>query len=306
MYGVEDCVVLVGGWATNVTTIGHLFGRKDLILHDSLIHNSVLQGALLSGARRLPFPHNDWQALDQILRKERGGYERVLVVIEGIYSMDGDCPDLPRFIEVKRRHKTFLMVDEAHSLGVLGRTGAGLREHFGVDGRDVDIWMGTLSKTLASCGGYIAGEHALVEYLKYSAPGFLYSVGMPPPAAAAALAALRVMRSEPERVARLQERGRRFLELARGRGLNTGHSAGFSVVPVIVGSSIKAARLSNALFERGINVQPIIYPAVEEKAARLRFFLSCSHSDAQLRDTADAVAEELGRLGRKGAALRPV
>ena len=203
MYGVEDCVALVGGWATNVTTIGHLFGRKDLILHDSLIHNSVLQGALLSGARRLPFPHNDWQALDQILRKERAGHERVLVVIEGIYSMDGDCPDLPRFVEVKRRHKTFLMVDEAHSLGVLGRSGAGLREHFGVDGTDVDIWMGTLSKTLASCGGYIAGEHALVEYLKYSAPGFLYSVGMPPPAAAAALAALRVMRSEPERVARL-------------------------------------------------------------------------------------------------------
>ena len=125
MYGVEDCVALVGGWATNVTTIGHLFGRKDLILHDSLIHNSVLQGALLSGARRLPFPHNDWQALDQILRKERAGHERVLVVVEGIYSMDGDCPDLPRFIEVKRRHKTFLMVDEAHSLGVLGRTGAG-------------------------------------------------------------------------------------------------------------------------------------------------------------------------------------
>ena len=129
---------------------------------------------------------------------------------------------------------------------------------------------------------------------------------MPPPAAAAALAALQVMRSEPERVVRLQERGRRFLEFARGRGLNTGHSAGFSVVPVIVGSSIKAARLSNALFERGINVQPIIYPAVEEKAARLRFFMSCSHSDQQLRSTVDAVAEELGRLGRKGASLRPV
>ena len=306
LYEVEDCVVLVGGWATNVTTLGHLFGRKDLILHDSLIHNSVLQGALLSGARRLPFPHNDWQALDRILDRERAGHERVIVVIEGIYSMDGDCPDLPRFIEVKRRHKTFLMVDEAHSLGVLGRSGAGLREHFGVEGRDVDIWMGTLSKTLASCGGYIAGEHVLVEYLKYSAPGFLYSVGMPPPAAAAALAALRVMQEEPERVARLQERGRRFLELARSRGLNTGHSAGFSVVPVIVGSSIKAARLSNALFERGINVQPIVYPAVEEKAARLRFFLSCSHSDEQLRITVDAVAEELAHLGRKSASLRPV
>ena len=304
LYGVEDCVVFVSGWATNVTSLGHLFGRKDLILHDALIHNSVLQGALLSGARRLPFPHNDWQALDRILRKERPEHERVIVVIEGIYSMDGDYPELDRFIDVKRRHKTFLMVDEAHALGVLGRNGTGLGEHFGVDGTDVDIWMGTLSKTLASCGGYIAGEHALVEYLKYSAPGFLYSVGMAPPAAAAALAALRVMRSEPERVARLQARGRLFIDLARDRGLNTGHSAGFSVVPVIVGSSIKAARLSNALFERGINVQPIIYPAVEEKAARLRFFLCSSHSDRQIRHTVDAVAEELARLARKASPLR--
>ena len=304
-HGAQDCIVFVSGWTTNVTTIGHLFGRKDLILHDALIHNSALQGALLSGAHRRPFPHNDWRALDRLLRKERSRFERVLVVIEGIYSMDGDHPDLDRFIEVKRRHKTFLMVDEAHSLGVLGRHGAGLGEYFGVDGAEVDIWMGTLSKTLASCGGYIAGEHALVEYLKYSAPGFLYSVGMAPPAAAAALAALRVMRSEPERVARLQERGRLFLDLARAQGLNTGHSAGFSVVPVIVGSSIKAARLSNALFARGINVQPIIYPAVEEKAARLRFFLSSAHSSEQIRHTVGVVAEELDRLGKRTASLRP-
>lgn len=305
IHGAEDCIVFVSGWTTNVTTIGHLFGRRDLILHDALVHNSAMQGALLSGAYRRPFPHNDWQALDRLLQKERSRYERVLVVIEGIYSMDGDHPDLDRFIEVKQRHKTFLMVDEAHSLGVLGRHGTGVGEHFGVDRVKVDIWMGTLSKTLASCGGYIAGEHALVEYLKYSAPGFLYSVGMAPPAAAAALAALRVMRSEPERVARLQERGRLFVELARARGLNTGHSAGFSVVPVIVGSSIKAARLSNALFARGINVQPIIYPAVEEKAARLRFFLSCAHTDEQIRHTVRTVAEEFDRLGKRTAPLRP-
>ena len=141
----------------------------------------------------------------------------MIVVIEGIYSMDGDCPDLPRFVEVKRRHKTFLMVDEAIRSGCSVAPVGDCASTSGVDGTDVDIWMGTLSKTLASCGGYIAGEHALVEYLKYSAPGFLYSVGMPPPAAAAALAALRVMRAEPERVACLQARGRRFLELARGR-----------------------------------------------------------------------------------------
>ena len=299
MHGVEDCVVFVSGWATNVTTLGHVFGRKDLILHDALIHNSAMQGALLSGAHRVPFPHNDWQALDGILRKERAKHERVIIVIEGVYSMDGDVPELDRFIEVKRRHKTFLMVDDAHSLGVLGARGFGLGDHFGVDGEDVDIWMGTLSKTLASCGGYIAGEHALVEYLKYSAPGFLYSVGMAPPAAAAALAALQVMRAEPERVARLHQRGRQFLELAREAGLNTGYSAGFSVIPVIVGSSIKAARLSNALFERSINVGPIIYPAVEERAARLRFFMTCAHTDEQIRHTVEVVVEELDRLNKK-------
>ncbi|MCP5150266.1 MAG: aminotransferase class I/II-fold pyridoxal phosphate-dependent enzyme [Ectothiorhodospiraceae bacterium] len=304
IHGAEDCVAFVSGWATNVTTLGHLFGPKDLILHDALIHNSATQGALLSGARRLPFPHNDWEALDAILRRERSRHERVVVVIEGIYSMDGDFPDLPRFIEVKRRHKAFLMVDEAHSLGVLGEHGFGIGEHFGIDPHDVDIWMGTLSKTLASCGGYIAGEGALVEYLKFTAPGFLYSVGMAPPVAAAALAALNVMASEPERVARLHERSTLFYALASEAGLNTGHSAGYSVIPVIVGSSIKAARLSNALFERGINVQPIIYPAVEERAARLRFFMSCAHTPEQIRSTVSVVAEELARLERKPSRAR--
>ena len=299
MHGVEDCAVFVSGWATNVTTLGHLFGPKDLILHDTLIHNSATQGALLSGARRIPFPHNDCQSLDSILNRERGKFERVIIVVEGIYSMDGDVPDLDRLIDIKRRYKTFLMIDEAHSIGVLGDRGFGIGEHFGVSGSDVDIWMGTLSKTLASCGGYIAGEHALVEYLKFSAPGFLYSVGMAPPVAAAALAAFNLMRTEPERVQLLHERGRLFLDLAREKGLNTGHSAGYSVIPIIVGSSIKTARLSNALFERGINVQPIIYPAVEERGARLRFFISCAHTEEQIRDTVLAVDEELRKLNKK-------
>ena len=129
----EDCAAFVSGHATNVTTIGHLFGRRDLILHDSLAHNSIIQGALLSGAKRKSFPHNDWEALDRILEDVRSRYERVLVVIEGAYSMDGDIADLPRFIEVKRRHHAFLMVDEAHSLGVLGARGGGVVEHFGLE-----------------------------------------------------------------------------------------------------------------------------------------------------------------------------
>ena len=295
-YDVDDAIAMVSGHAANVTTIGHLFGPKDLVLHDELIHNSVVQGILLSGARRLPFAHNDWAALDQILTEQRHQFERVLVVLEGIYSMDGDYPDLPKFIEIKRRHKVFLMVDEAHSFGVMGKNGLGIREHFGLAGSDVDIWMGTLSKALAGCGGYIAGETALIEHLKFLAPGFLYSVGMPPPVAASALSALKLMREQPERVTALQERGRFFLELARAGGIDTGTSTGLAVIPAIMGSSLRAARLSAALFERGINVQPILYPAVPEKSARLRFFISCEHTEAQIRATIEALVEESGRL----------
>lgn len=296
LYGVEDCVAFVSGHATNVTCIGHLFGARDLILFDKLIHNSIRQGAVLSGARQMAFAHNDLEELENLLSKYRRDYQRVLIALEGIYSMDGDFPDLPRLIELKKRYKCILMVDEAHALGVLGETGKGIHEHFGIDAREVDIWMGTLSKTLASCGGYIAGAASLVEYLKLTAPGFLYSVGMAPPVAAAARAALTIMQDEPERSAQLKTRGRQFLTLATERKLNTGTSKGLSVVPVICKSSIKTVKLSNALYQRGINVMPIIYPAVEERAARLRFFMSCAHTEEQIRTTVDAVAEELGKL----------
>ena len=295
-YRVDDAIIFVSGHVTNVTSIGHLFGPKDLILHDELIHNSVLQGIALSGARRLPFAHNNWSALDAILSEQRHQFEQVLVVLEGIYSMDGDYQDLPRVIEIKRRHKVFLMVDEAHSFGVMGNTGLGIREHFALEGGDVDIWMGTLSKALAGCGGYIAGETALVEHLKFLAPGFLYSVGMSPPLAAASLAALQIMLREPERVATLQARGNFFLEQARAGGIDTGTSTGLAVIPAIIGGSVKTARLSAALFERGINVQPILYPAVPEKSARLRFFISCQHTEEQIRQTVQAVVEESSRM----------
>ncbi len=296
LHGVDDCVVFVSGHATNVSTIGHLLGPKDLVVHDALIHNSALLGIQLSGARRMPFAHNDWQALDQLLTQCRLQYERVLIIVEGIYSMDGDFPDLPRFVEIKRRHRAFLMVDEAHSLGVMGNGGLGIQEHFGLRSSDVDIWMGTLSKALASCGGYIAGERALIEHLKCAAPGFVYSVGMAPPSAAAALAALRLMRAEPWRAQTLRERGRMFVERARAAGIDTGSSAGLSVIPAITQSSLKAARLSESLFRRGINVQPIMHPAVPDRAARLRFFISSAHTEAQIRSTVEVLAEELRRV----------
>ncbi|WP_204369203.1 aminotransferase class I/II-fold pyridoxal phosphate-dependent enzyme [Methylocucumis oryzae] len=166
IYGVDDAVVMVSGHATNVTTIGYLFGANDLIIHDELIHNSSLVGAQLSGAKRISFAHNDYAALDKLLSQQRRHYQKVLIVLEGLYSMDGDYPNLPEFIAIKQKHKALLMVDEAHSFGVMGKRGFGIREQFNIDGKDVDIWMGTLSKTLAGCGGFIAGESALIEHLK--------------------------------------------------------------------------------------------------------------------------------------------
>lgn len=306
LHGTEDCVALVGGHSTNVTVIGQLLGRNDVIVHDALIHNSIVQGAILSGARRVPFPHLDAEAAERILGEVRPRNGHALLVIEGHYSMDGDVPDLPAFIAAARRHGAWLMVDEAHALGVLGPRGFGTADHFGVDPGDVDIWMGTLSKTLVSCGGYIAGRKDLVDYLKLVAPGFVFSVGMAPPAAAAALAALDLLSNEPERVRQLKDRATLFLQLAREGGLDVGGSIGASIVPVITGSSIRAGRLAQALFRRGINVQPILYPAVPERAARLRFFLTAAHTEEQIRETADILLEESRQIASEPSDLAAV
>ncbi|MBF0548408.1 MAG: aminotransferase class I/II-fold pyridoxal phosphate-dependent enzyme [Candidatus Riflebacteria bacterium] len=291
--GVEDSIVFVGGHATNVTTIGHLFGPRDLIIHDSLAHNSIVQGALMAGSRRIPFPHNNCRALEEILRENRMQYEKVLIAIEGVYSVDGDIPDLPRFIEIKKKYKVFLLVDEAHSIGVLGKTGRGIGEYFNVCPGDVDLWMGTLSKTLASCGGYIAGSKALVKYLKYTAPGFMFSVGISPANSGAALSALRILKNEPERVARLRSNSVFFLKRAKEMGLNTGLSNDSAVIPVVVGNSIKCINLTNFLFDCGINVLPILYPAVPENESRLRFFITSEHNEEQMMYTLEKVTEGL-------------
>jgi 8-amino-7-oxononanoate synthase len=294
--GTEDAIAYIGGVTANVSTISHLLGPEDVVLCDQLVHNSAMQGAEFSGARRLVFPHNDWAALDGMLGRVRAQHRRALVVIEGVYSADGDIPDLARFVEVKERHHAMLMVDEAHSLGVLGATGRGITEHAGIDARRIDILMGTLSKSLASCGGYIAGSAALVEYLKYTSPGFVFSVGMTPANAAAAVAALHKLEAEPERVSRLHERAALFLALCKEAGFDTGASAGTPVVPVIVGESVRAATLSAMLFDAGINVQPMVAPSVADDQARLRFFVASTHTETQLRAAVEATKRALGAL----------
>jgi 8-amino-7-oxononanoate synthase len=207
--------------------------------------------------------------------------------------MDGDIPDLVAILQAVRRRGAWLMVDEAHSLGVLGARGYGLAQECGIDPGEVDIWMGTLSKALVGCGGYIAASRDIVDYLRCTAPGFVYSVGMPPPMAAASLKALEIMLAEPERVALLRTNASLFRAACQARGLDTGASIGAAIVPVITGSSISAVKAAQHLFRAGINVQPILHPAVPERSARLRFFITAAHDPAQLEEAAGKAAAAL-------------
>ncbi|MBN9539920.1 MAG: aminotransferase class I/II-fold pyridoxal phosphate-dependent enzyme [Reyranella sp.] len=296
LHGVEDALSFVSGHATNVSVIGGLLGPDDLLVSDALIHNSVVEGAKLSGAKRILCPHGDLEAIERALRLNRRRHRRALIIVEGLYSMDGDVPDLAALVRLKRRYDAWLMVDEAHSVGVLGATGRGIAEEQGVDPVDVDIWMGTLSKSLASTGGYVAGSRKLIELLKYTSPGFVYSVGGCPSVAAAAGAALDVMRREPWRLERLRQNGRAFVAGAKARGLDVGLSIGASVVPIIVGNSPSAVILSHRLLARGYNVIPIIFPGVAENQARLRFFITSRHTQAHIDGVLDAIAQELPEI----------
>jgi 8-amino-7-oxononanoate synthase len=293
--GVDEALLFVSGHAANVSTIGTIMGEDDLIVHDALVHNSAVVGAKLSGAASRSFRHNDPDDCEAVLRESRGRYRNALVIIEGLYSTQGDTPDLARFIGIKERYGAWLMVDDAHGVGVLGARGRGCAEQCGVDPRRVDIWMGTLSKALASCGGFICGNRVLIETLRYSAPGFVYSVGLPPPMTAAALAALDALEAEPERVTRLRANSKLFLSQSRSAGLDTGKAEGFGIVPVIVGNTFKLGKLERRLFERDISASPIFPPGVPMNGGRLRFFLTCEHTADEIGAAVSALAQELGR-----------
>ncbi len=296
LHHTEDAVVFVSGYGANVSLVSTLVGPGDLVVMDRLIHNSIIQGAKLSGATIQTFAHNDVSALEGVLRRSRDKFERVLIAVEGIYSMEGDVCPLPDIVKIKERYKALLLVDEAHSAGVLGQTGRGVGEYFGVEPSAVDVWMGTLSKSFAGCGGYAAGSMAMVELMKFASPGFVYSVGMAPPMAGASIAAIQIMQKEPERLGALIENGNYMLAAAKGAGLNTGYSEGHNIVPVMVGSSIIATKLANLLMAEGILVNPIIFPAVEDKQARLRFFLSSEHKFAQIDRAVELTATLLDQI----------
>ncbi len=297
--GTESALTMVSGHGTNQAILRTLCGPKDLIAVDQLAHNSIYEGIRVSGAAHLSFPHNDHAWLDWKLSEIREDYDRVLVVTEGLFSMDGDTPDLAKFVEIRRRHDTWLMVDEAHSIGVLGKTGRGLREEQGIDPACVDIVMGTLSKAFCSAGGFVAGSRTLIETIGFKAPGFVYSVGLSAPHAAASLAALRALRADPGLPARLRGLGQYFHDQAKAMGLDCGPSQGYAIAPIMIGDSAGATRISNQLLAEGFNVLPIIAPAVLERQARLRFFLNIAHDrqkiDEVIRLTAalqNAASEE--------------
>jgi 8-amino-7-oxononanoate synthase len=293
--GVEAALVFPAGHFTNLVGISSLVRPgSDVIFMDSLVHNSVVLGARLAGAQTYSYPHNNLHMLAGMLALHRPRYERALIITEGVFSADGDLPDMAALVTLARTHDAMIMIDEAHSLGVVGATGRGIGEAARIDRRAVTVWMGTLSKALASCGGYIAGSHELIHLLRYTNGGFMFSAGMPPATAAAALAALQVLEQEPQRVRTVQRNANLFRLLAQDAGLAIGGSVAPSpVVPIMVGDDLAAMQLSTDLFHDGINVGPMISPAVPHGKARLRFFLTSEHTEAQIRDTVEAVARRL-------------
>lgn len=293
----EAALVLVSGHATNVTFVGNFCGKNDLILYDALAHNSIDQGTKLSQATSKPFPHNDFVALESILKNQRDKYEKCLIIIEGAYSMDGDIANVPAFVELKKKYGCFLLVDEAHSACVIGKTGGGVDEYFNLKPGDVDIKMGTLSKGLGTCGGYLAGSRAMIEYLRYNLPGFVFSVGISPPLAAGTLQAIRLLRNDPSIIGNLENAINIFVKEAHKRHLNTclaGHTA---IIPILVGSDENAFLLSNMLRHKGVFVPPAVFPAVPKGKARLRFCVVSEHKEEQIIRALDALVEAAQEAG---------
>ena len=287
----EAALVLVGGHSTNVTFVGNFCNERDLVLYDVLSHNSIAQGIKLSRATSRLFPHNDYNTARAILMAIRDKFEKVLLIIEGVYSMDGDIAPVPEFVKLKKEFGLFLMVDEAHSSCVIGENGGGVDEYFNLKPDDIDIKMGTLSKGLGTCGGYLAGKYELIEYLRYSLPGFIFSVGLSPALTAATLESIRIIRKDNSLVQQLQENIRCFVSKAKEKGFNLCKAGESAVVPILVGKDDDAFVLSSALLERGIFVPPAVYPAVPINMARLRFCLTSCHNKDQIDYALDVLQE---------------
>jgi glycine C-acetyltransferase len=293
---VEATLTFQSGFTANTGTVPILAGEGAVIVSDELNHASIIDGIRLTKAERKVFPHADTDALRAVLREIRaadGGAERtILVITDGVFSMDGDIAPLPGIVEAAEEAEAIVYVDDAHSSGVLGRNGRGTVDHFGLHGR-VHVQVGTLSKAIGVVGGYVAGAASLREVLIHRARPFLFSTSHPPGVAAACLAAIDVLEEEPERIERLWANARRFKDGLRRLGFDTGASE-TPITPVIAGGGALAMKLSDRLFEEGVFAQGIGFPTVPEAKSRVRTIVTAEHTDEDL-DECLAAFEKVGR-----------
>jgi glycine C-acetyltransferase len=288
----EAAVVFQSGFAANAGTVSAILGKEDLILSDELNHASIIDGARLSRATIKVFPHRDVAALRRLL-EETKDVKRRLVITDGVFSMDGDVAPLRDVAAAARDHGAIMMIDDAHSSGVLGRNGRGTVDHFDLHGQ-VDIQVGTLSKALGVLGGYVCGSKSLIDFLCHRARPFLFSTSHPPAVAAACLAAFDVLEEEPERIERLWTNTKRFKAGLARLGFNTGTSE-TPITPILVGEADLAMRFSDRVFERGVFAQGIGFPTVAKGKARLRTIVTATHTEAEL----DQALDVLGSTGRE-------
>jgi len=290
---VEACVVFQSGFAANAGTVSAILGPEDHIISDQLNHASIIDGCRLSKAKIHVFPHKDVAAADQILADLASDPGRKLLISDGVFSMDGDIGPLPGLVEVAEKHGAIMMVDDAHSSGVLGRNGRGTIDHFGLHGR-VHIQVGTLSKAVGALGGYVCGSRDLIEFLYHRARPFLFSTSHPPSVAATCLAAFDVLEQEPERIEKLWENTRYFKHGLTSAGFDTGISE-TPITPVIVGEAKAAHEFSRVLFAEGVLATGIGFPTVAKGRARVRTIVSATHTKEEL----DRALEIFRRVGKK-------
>ena len=288
----EASITFTSGYATNLSVISTLLGRNDYVISDKLNHASIVDGCMMSGAKFLRFRHNDMQSLESRLQQVPDGSTK-LVVSDAVFSMDGDLIDFPGVVELCRKYHAWLMIDEAHSVGVLGKTGRGIEEHFDMEGA-IDIKMGTLSKTIPSVGGYVAGKKDLIDYLRHSSRAYIFSAALPPAQAAAAKAAFEVILDEPWRVEKLRVNSRQFIDGLKQRGFDTLYTE-TAIVPVVCGEDETAYRMTREAQHRDIFVLPVVSPAVPPELARLRATVTAAHEPQEIERAMDVI-EEAGKI----------
>jgi len=288
----EAALLYQSGFTANAGTVSGILGKEDVVVSDELNHASIIDGCRLSGAVRKIYPHTDVAAARRCLEEARGA-RRVLLITDGVFSMDGDLAPLPELCALAREFGAIMMVDDAHASGVLGAGGRGSVEHFGVHGM-VDIQVGTLSKAWACLGGYVAGSRPLIEFLMQRARPLLFSTSHPPSVAATALAALDLIEEEPELIERLWDNTRFFQAGLRELGFDTGASE-TPITPVMIGDEARAMQFSDRLFEEGVFALGIVYPTVPRGRARVRMIMTAGHT----RDDLSRALDVCGKVGRE-------